>query len=63
MIKMSKNLNINNLLCFFRSAQNDYSENVLLDLIYSFYSLKDIKEEKEVLDNIFKKKHSLPSRS
>ena len=48
---MSKNLNINNLLCFLSSAKNDYSENVLLDLVYSFYFIEDIKEAKEILSN------------
>ena len=52
---MAKTLHINNLLCFLSSARNDYAENVVSDLIYSFYSIDHIKESKELLGILLKK--------
>ena len=48
-------LHINNLLCFLNGAFNDYSQNVLHNLIYSFYSIEEIKSSKELLGLIIKK--------
>ena len=46
---MAKNLIINNLLCFLRTAKNDYADEVLFDLVFSFYSLDEVKCAKELI--------------
>ena len=48
-------LHINNLLCFISSAINDYSNSVLKNLVFSFYSLEEIKEAKELLSNLIER--------
>ena len=52
---MAESININNLLCFISSATDDYSESVLYDIVYSFYSIDEIKSAKEKLALILKK--------
>ena len=52
---MAKNININNLLCFLATASNDYAQNIVFDLIYSFYSIDQIIESKDLLAVLLKK--------
>lgn len=52
---MNKNYIVNNLLCFLSTAKNDFSKDILFEQVYSFYSIDDIKESKEVLANIINK--------
>ena len=47
-------LHINNLLYFLNIAFNDYSQNVLHNLIYSIYSIEKIKSFKELLGLLIK---------
>ena len=56
---MTKNYIVNNLLCFLSSAKGDYTNEVLFDLIYSFYSLDEIKNSKELLSDILSKELSV----
>ena len=51
---MSKEIIINNVLCFLQSSSGDYSNEVLYDLIYSFYSVDEIKIAKELIANALK---------
>ena len=46
---------VNSLLCFINSACSDYSYDSLLDVIFSFYSHKEIKIAKELLYNLLRK--------
>ena len=52
---MAKNYIVDNLLCFLNSAKGDYSNEVLFDVIHSFYSIEDIKDSKDVLADLLKK--------
>ena len=52
---MAKNYIVNNLLCFLSSAKNDYADEALFDLMYSFYSLEDIKVAKDLTSNLLDK--------
>ena len=40
---------INNVLCFIQSAKSDHSKESLFDIAYSFYSVEEIKNAKEIL--------------
>ena len=40
------------LLCFLKSAKDDYSEDALLQTVYSFYSHENVKNSKEKLANL-----------
>ena len=51
---MSKEIVINNLLCFLQSSSGDYSNEVLYDLIYSFYSVEEIKDSKDLVADALK---------
>lgn len=52
---MAKNYIVNNLLCFISSAKNDYADEVLFDIIFSFYSVEDIKTAKDLISNLLNK--------
>ena len=52
---MAKNLIINNLLCFLRTAKDDYADEVLFDLLLSFYSSDEVKIAKELVADLLKK--------
>ena len=41
---MADKVNINKLLCFISNAKEDYSESVLFDITYSFYSIEENSE-------------------
>lgn len=49
---MAKDIRINSLLCFISSAKNDYANEVLFDLVHSFYSEDDIIKAKDMLAEI-----------
>ena len=52
---MVKNFIINNLLCFLHSARDDYADEALFDVLYSFYSIEEIRSSKDSLADILKK--------
>ena len=52
---MAKNYIINNVLSFLCSAKNDYAEEALFDVIYSFYSIDEIKVSKNIIAGILNK--------
>ena len=52
---MTKDITINSLLCFISSAKNDYANEVLFDLVHSFYSEDDIIIAKDLLAEILNK--------
>ena len=41
-----------NLLCFLKSAKDDYSEDALFQTAYSFYSHENVKSSKGKLANL-----------
>ena len=43
---------INSLLCFIKSSVNDYSHETIKSIIYSFYSLEEIKNAKDILSKL-----------
>ena len=52
---MDQEIIINSDLCFMNAASDDYSNHSLQEVIYSFYSLEEIRAAKEILYNILKK--------
>ena len=52
---MDEEIIINSLLCFMNSADDDYSQGKLCEIIYSFYSHETIKSAKELVFGLNKK--------
>ena len=52
---MSSEIIINSLLCFLNTADRDYSQETLTEIVFNFYSHEQIKIAKEEVYNVLKK--------